>query len=114
TKFSDWQGVASQLWAKVQEGINKVQGFITKLKECENPFSEYEGLLTSLRDTFIILSGPMSLVVRELMPALMPVVAAILPPLAELAENLAPALAEVMATIAEAAIPVLVSALDGL
>src|SRR5690606_28275844 len=114
TKFSDWQGVASQLWAKVQEGINKVQGFVTKLKESENPFSQYEGLLTSLRDTFIILSGPMSLIVRELMPALMPVISALLPPLAAMAQELAPALAEVMATIAEAAIPVLVDALNGL
>jgi len=114
TKFSDWQGVASELWVKVQEGIDTVQGFITKLKESENPFGQYEGLLTSLKDTFIVLSGPMSLIVRELMPALMPVISALLPPLATLAQELAPSLAEVMASIAGAAIPVLVSALDGL
>ncbi|HEX7099659.1 MAG TPA: phage tail tape measure protein [Acidimicrobiia bacterium] len=70
--------------------------------------------MSGLASAFFILTGPMALIVRELLPALAPLIGAIVPPLADMANNLAPILAEVLAVLAETIIPPLVTGLETL
>lgn len=114
--FSGWidKGIATleHLWGVFSEGEDFADGIrgvgeSIRLMLPEGLTEKVSGFTTAL----MILTGPMGLIVRELLPALGPVFAAVLPHLAQIANDLAPALAQIFAEIAETVIPALVSAL---
>lgn len=94
---------------------DKVQGIIDKVGEFTGGKGlDLKALTDSLKGAFLMLSGPLGLIVRDLLPALAPVIQAVLPPMSEVAQAVAPALAEILGILAENIIPGLVVMLEGL
>lgn len=93
---------------------NWVKTLFDRIQEGSGGFSGITEDMSGLGQAFFILSGPMAMIVRDLLPALAPLIGAILPALADLANNVAPVLAELFASLAETIIPVLVTVLGAL
>lgn len=97
-----------------RETAKWVQTLVARLINGSQAWTDITEDTGGLAAAMFILTGPMALVVRDLLPALAPLIGAVVPPLAQMADNLAPALASILAELANTVIPVLVGVIEGL
>lgn len=119
-KLTEWgEFLSGAFKGHMAEGLTPLQAMIETAKDVAKKLmdmipSSVSQNLGGLSTAFMMLGGPMGLIVRDLLPALKPVIDAIIPTLAQMANDLAPALASIFAELATSAVPVLVDILGKL
>lgn len=116
-KLPEWAQPAGQMLINLMGFFRQtgewVKTLIDRIKEGTGQPKLLEDM-SGLGQALFILTGPLGMIVRDLLPALAPLIGAVVPVLAELANDVAPVVAELFAELATAIIPVLVGVLEGL
>lgn len=99
--------VASNIGAGLRDAWDFAARFVEAIRNGTGPVGEW-------KDSLVLLGGPLGLVVRDLLPALQPLIETVATQIGIIANDVGPPLVELFAGLAEDTIPILVSAIEGL